>query len=550
MQWGMSTMKLTNELFLQYQRCHRRAYLDVYGDLSLRDPPSGYVLKLRQDSQLHQRQNLEGLTYVEPSIAAVDLEAPDLWATPVIDRLESIAAATIELMEQGVERIHRGVLIVPSVEGIPLVSRPDLWVRKPGISRWGNWQYEPLEWKLGKRPKLEYQITATFHAHVLTLVQQQPPDTAWLLLRDRSPYAVNLTLMQAQMHTLLQECLQMLQAQQEPEVFIARSRCGLCQWFSHCYAIASQEHHLSLLPGVTPSRYTYLKELDLTTVESLAQVAPKRLELLPGFGPDVSQKLVRQAEAMLQNRALPMPLLEVVFSGLGRPKPTNLWKTRQPPVDRPKAAESQPVPLLERGNLPFDQRALLETAAIELYFDIEAEPDLNLVYLHGVLVVDRTHNSQTFYPFLAETEAEEGAVWQEFLALVHRYPQAPIFHFCPYEVQTVKRLGQLYHTPYAEIQQLVARFIDLHAWVTQTVTLPVESYALKPIARWLGFQWSDASANGAQAIYWYAQWLATGNRSFLEAILQYNEDDCRATYHVKAWLSQFLQNHSQMNWGG
>lgn len=531
-------MKLTNELFLQYQRCHRRAYLDVYGDLSLRDPPSGYVLKLRQDNQLHQQQSLEGMVFVEPQVADADLDSPDLGV--------AIANATIQLMEQGVDRIYRGVLQIASPEGIPLVSRPDLWIRKPGVSRWGNWQYEPLEWKLGKRPKLEYQITATFHAYVLAQVQKQTPETAWLLLRDRAPYAVNLSLMQAQMQTLLQDCLQMLQEQQEPEVFIARSRCSLCQWFSHCYAIASQSQHLSLLPGVTPSRYTYLKELNLTSVEALANVAPKSLELLPGFGPDVSQKLVRQAEALLLNQALPTAFLEIYTPEAVSSMPTDLWKTPLLGADLPESSAPffrQPQP--QRQYASFDHQALLETAAVELYFDIEAEPELNLVYLHGVLVVDQIHQTQTFYPFLAEIESEEGAIWQEFLALVHRYPQAPIFHFCPYEVQTVKRLGQLYHTPSAEIQQLVTRFIDLHAWVTQAVTLPVESYALKPIARWLGFQWSDASANGAQAIYWYAQWLATGNRSFLESILQYNEDDCRATYHVKAWLSQFLQAQRQ-----
>ena len=33
----------------------------------------------------------------------------------------------------------------------------------------------------------------------------------------------------------------------------------------------------------------------------------------------------------------------------------------------------------------------------------------------------------------------------------------------------------------------------------------------------------------------------TGDRSYLEAILRYNEDDCRATYHIKDWLVQFAE---------
>ena len=59
----------------------------------------------------------------------------------------------------------------------------------------------------------------------------------------------------------------------------------------------------------------------------------------------------------------------------------------------------------------------------------------------------------------------------------------------------------------------------------------------------MGFQWRDAGANGAQSICWYNDWLETGDRAHLEAILRYNEDDCRATYHVKQWLSAFAQPH-------
>ncbi len=48
-------------------------------------------------------------------------------------------------------------------------------------------------------------------------------------------------------------------------------------------------------------------------------------------------------------------------------------------------------------------------------------------------------------------------------------------------------------------------------------------------------------AAAAQSIYWYSQWLKTGDRTFLEAILRYNGDDCRTTYHIKDWLANFIQ---------
>ena len=480
---------LTDDLLFQHQRCQRRAFLETYGNLEQRDPPSDYLAKLKQDSQTHQRNVLAEQLAHRPQYARRD------WLRG--------AAETQALMARGVDRIAEGVLLVELDNGLRLVSCPNLLIKQPGQSQFGDWVYEPADIRLGKRPKMDYQIAVAFHAYVLAAVQGAWAETGWLMLRQRGTYAVNLSETVPRMQETLRDCIQMLLQPEEPEVFIAHNRCDLCQWFSHCYGIAQNRRHLSLLPGVTPSRYVHLKALNLTTLEALAAANPKQLECLPGFGLPVAHRLVRQAQAMLYNDAIADSL------------------------------DPDQTDLLSEQELP--------TAPIELYFDIEAAPEQNLIYLHGVLVVDRVAQTETFHPLLAHSEADEQLVWEQFLDLVWRYPDAPIFHFCPYEVQTVKRLGEYYGTPSEWIEPLVERFVDLHERVTRVAILPVESYALKPIARWLGFNWRDSEANGAQSICWYAQWTATGDRQYLDAILRYNEDDCRATYRIKDWLVEFCQ---------
>ncbi|NJN88266.1 MAG: TM0106 family RecB-like putative nuclease [Leptolyngbyaceae cyanobacterium SL_7_1] len=481
-------MWITDEVLFNYQRCHRRAFLDVYGEARFRDPPSDYLSKLRQDSLTHQQTVLGEQSVHIPNYRRGDWQAG--------------AEATLALMQQGVDRIAKGVLLTRRPDGVVLQSCPDLLVKQPGYSNLGNWLYAPIEIKLGKRPKLDYQIIATFHTYILATVQGAWAEAAWLVLRHRGLYEIDLVELLPKLEAVLEGCVTALANQQEPEVFIAHSRCDLCHWFSHCYGIAEHQQHLSLLPGVTPSRYLHLKALDLVTVEALAEITPKQIEMLPGFGIQVAQKLVQQAQSTLHNQAL-------------------------------LRHSSSPIAPLVDDELP--------TAAIELYFDIEAAPEQNLVYLHGVLVVDRLQQTETFHGLLADHPAQEKQIWQQFLELVWQYPTAPIFHFCPYEVQTVRRLAIEYDTPVAAIDPLVDRFVDLHERVTRLVTLPIESYALKPIARWLGFDWRDADANGAQSIYWYAQWLTTQDRTFLNAILRYNEDDCRATHRVKDWLVEFIR---------
>ncbi|MGM3307655.1 TM0106 family RecB-like putative nuclease [Anabaena sp. WFMT] len=479
-------MLINAELLLQYQRCKRRPYLDTHGDYNQRDVPHELLVKVQQDKISHQQSVLENVPYHQPEYPSRDWQAG--------------AAATLELMQQGVDSIYRGVLLATYADKYTLLSRPDLLIKQRGKSCFGDWFYVPVDIQLGKRPKQEYQVVAAFHAEIAGTVQEVLLEEAWLILRNKdSNYVVDLDKWTPQMLEILAEYIQVIESPAAPEVFIARQKCNLCHWYNHCYAIAQSQQHLSLLPGVTPIRYTQLQALSTTTLEALVNTSPSTLENLVGFDAEVAAKLIVQAQSVFTKQPLILPY-----------------------------------------TLP--QENLTLTAPIELYFDIEAQPDLNLNYLLGVLVVDRETNTQQFYSFLAETPAQEAQIWQQFLDLVWQYPQAPIYHFCAYEFDTVKKLGRLYRTPYSSVGPVLDRFVDIYEQLTQNVALPIESYALKAIARWLGFEWRDQDASGAKCIYWYDQWLETSDRTLLELIQRYNEDDCRATHKVKDWLVNFVQN--------
>ncbi|WP_026732919.1 TM0106 family RecB-like putative nuclease [Fischerella sp. PCC 9605] len=564
-------MLINAELLLQYQRCKRRPYLDIHGDFSQADTANDLLLKLQRDKIAHQKTILTQWNLCRPKYPKGD------W--------QRGKAATIELMQQGVECIYQGVLLaqysdiqwrlcelantvfedaenlsntltaspslcVPtssSSEEYTLLSRPDLLVKKSGKSCFGDWMYVPVSIELGKRPKQEYQVVAAFHAQVLATVQQVEPQSAWLSLRGKeASYLVDLVKWIPQMQGILQELIQSLETEEAPEIFISRQRCSLCHWYSSCYAKARSQKHLSLIPGITPVRYTQLQTLDITTVESLAQTNPNALENLPGFDREVAHKLVLQAQSILENRPLILPYLpptsyysETLALTTDDVITTEaiLLSTRQEQQNSPPISPKE----INQLSVTASTLDITDTAPIELYFDIEAQPDLNLDYLLGVLVVDRQTNTEQFYSLLAENPEEEKLIWQQFLDLMGQYPDAPIYHFCVYEFDTVKRLAKLYRTPHASVQPILSRFVDVYEKLTQSVALPVESYALKAIARWLGFEWRDPEASGAKCIYWYDQWLKTGDRSLLEIIQRYNEDDCRATRSVKDWLVNFFQ---------
>ncbi|MDY6782998.1 MAG: TM0106 family RecB-like putative nuclease [Cyanobacteriota bacterium] len=481
-------MLLSDDLLLDYKRCQRRAFLNVYGQRTERTVQREFLLKLQRENRKQIAEILTGQSYCQPHFGSRD------WETG--------ANQTWQLMKQGVELIYKGVLLLPSVSpSIPTyLGRPTLLKKQSGSSDLGSWHYLPINVKLGKRPKPEYKTIAAFHAYILARIQGLLPTTSRIVVRSRREYDVDLNNWLPRLAEILSQCYATLSNPVEPELFISRQRCSLCQWHSSCYAIASSQRHLSLVPGITPSRYQSLRECGVTSLTQLATVSASQIES-ERIDADLTQQLQQQARSLLADKPLPKPQ----FYSLGT----------------------------------------LPTASVELYFDIEAEPERNLDYLLGVLLVDRQAKTEQFYPFLAETPEEEGLIWEQFLTLTERYSDAPIFHFSDYEIETVKRLGSQYQTPSNRLNSVLSRLVDLHEWTMESATMPVESYSLKSLAGWLGFQWRDRGASGEATVCWYDRWLVSGDRTLLEAIVRYNEDDCRATYRLKQWLEQFLLNAPQ-----
>ena len=46
-------MLITDHLLLNYKRCNRRTYLEMYGDPQQKDPEKDFVIKLKRENQTH-----------------------------------------------------------------------------------------------------------------------------------------------------------------------------------------------------------------------------------------------------------------------------------------------------------------------------------------------------------------------------------------------------------------------------------------------------------------------------------------------------------------
>jgi predicted RecB family nuclease len=72
--------------------------------------------------------------------------------------------------------------------------------------------------------------------------------------------------------------------------------------------------------------------------------------------------------------------------------------------------------------------------------------------------------------------------------------------------------------------------VDLYFDVVRPHTeWPTNDFSIKTLAKYLGFHWRDAHPSGAASIQWFDEWVKTGSSEVKQRILDYNEDDCRAT---------------------
>ena len=109
-----------------------------------------------------------------------------------------------------------------------------------------------------------------------------------------------------------------------------------------------------------------------------------------------------------------------------------------------------------------------------------------------------------------------------------------IYYYSKYERTIYRKLREKYPDVCSaeEIEELFdpAHAIDLYYDVVRKATeWPTWDFSIKTLAKYLGFAWRDTHPSGAASIEWFDRWIKTGDTAIRQRILDYNEDDCRAT---------------------
>ncbi len=161
----------------------------------------------------------------------------------------------------------------------------------------------------------------------------------------------------------------------------------------------------------------------------------------------------------------------------------------------------------------------------------------DICYLHGFVERRGSANeSERFVAFFAEgitPEAEERAFADAWHYMQAAQP-CTVYYYSKYERTIYRKLREKYPgvCTEAEIEALFdpMRSVDLYYDVVFKATeWPTRDFSIKTLASYFGFAWRDSHPSGAASIEWFDRWIETGDPAIRQRILDYNEDDCRAT---------------------
>lgn len=492
---------ITPSLLLDHLRCVHKVWRDKYGPQGEFVDEENPFLKLLWD---------RGIQHEADVVAGFGFEYVDCSRGTEAERI----ALTNDALADRAEYIYQGVLAHGNLFGIP-----DLLQHLDG-------EYVPIEIKSGSaveggdeandgKPKKEYGVQLALYVDLLSKKGLNTSRRAFVI--DRSGERIEYFLDAPQgpktpetMWELYHRIRADVEAALRDELRNDPAMCGSCKdcgWYASCKSWAKENDDLTQL--------FYVGRTARDTV---------RYDLRSGRIDDL---LGRDIDAIVSQKKADKSFLK----GIGEATLTKMFAR-----GRLMKSGGDPV-LYARYDLP--------EVGTELFFDIETDPTQDFVYLHGFWVRDR--DGERFQHFTATeiSPENEREFWKRSLDFMLSFDadDVAVYYYSAYEKTTYRQLQRKYPEVIteADLESLFARpnVIDLYTdFIFKSTDWPLGSYGIKAIAQYLGFRWRDETPSGALSIQWFNEYLTTGNEALLERVLEYNEDDCKATMIVKDYLKQ------------
>lgn len=358
----------------------------------------------------------------------------------------------------------------------------DVLVRNDSHSSvFGSHHYNVIHIKNAKRIRHQYIVKAAFYNYLLGMIQDYTPDSFFVMTKSGKLAEFSFEDYKGEVVKNIHN----IRSIQKGKSITPTAKSCKWPWNSYCTKMAVANNDVSIIPMIGKVIKEKLNNNGIFTVNDLFNAKGPLLKQILDVPDSKINKIFAHALAYINN-------------------------------------EPQ---ILQKPNLKYSD--------VELFIDFEGtdeidteEGNVKVDYLIGVLVNNK--GKLDYHAFFAESLKDELKIAEDFFKFVRQY-NCPIYHYGPYEKIHLNYLKE-------KLQIMVnLDLVDLLSIVRKCTAFPTISQSLKDIAKYLKFQWRN-DTDAQESIVLFLKYLETGNPSYRKKILEYNEDDVRATLVVKQFL--------------
>jgi len=438
-----------------------------------------------------ERQRQEDGVAHEKQVVEILFKGKSITDARLTGDMTKDCVQTLKWMREGAELIYQGAIVAGRWAG-----RPDILEKRDGESVFGAWHYVALDVKSSRELEKYQKFQLVFYSKILEHLQGRKPEEAGIYNIYGECIYFDPESVAADFADLMDKLEASVFDKVKPNLVLRKDCYDKGVWGKLCQRQAEQADDIALLYNVNAQRLATLRTLGIRTVADAAALDPAALAgSAPGLTLHALETIRLQAQSLKNHSVIVRKSVE------------------------------------------------LPEASLEIHFDIESSPPHGIDYLYGFLL-RWPDGKDEYVPFVSRSENQnaEGEMWRQFLDWLPTLPlDYVVYHYSPYELGRLAALESRHGTSHW-LDFFRSRMVDLSVFTKHNVTFPLYFYGLKYVAKFLGFGWrGDLVKSGGESVDQFARFLETGDETIFQAILDYNEDDVRATAHLKDWLARYAR---------
>lgn len=391
---------------------------------------------------------------------------------------------------------------------------------RPEFLVWGEKGYTMRHCRMAKKITRENHpdiyTLAQFHAWVFYRVLGYWP--AYLEVGNSTGNVMDIELPQSgKIEHQIQKLMDLKHARKMPYYPISWTKCQNCLFRDYCWDLAKSINDIALIPNLEAHLLLALRDSGLSTVEEL--LAAHTPESLAGF---VWEESYTQRE-------------------VGYEKALHILRMAQTLQTRKPILTQQP-------HLPISPTWVM--------FDLEGVParpgQPEKVYLWGMSLKGEQDQNMQLISQAVNRQADRDN-WFAFLeqsqTVFETLGDLPFVHWGSFEPYCINMYLQRFGDRQGAALRIQRNLFDFFQVLKDSVIVPLPSYSLKVIEKYVGFERQDQDTGGYWSVVNYLKSVSTKNptrrQEILDQLLAYNGSDLEAMWHVLVWFQNFLAETEQ-----